>query len=787
MRRACALVLFWLTASNLGAQTLPGTQPLEMKGDLARHMLNGIDKYLSRQIPIVAKERERFWKPDYSSAAAYEKSVNANRERLKKILGVVDARVPVTMEYVATESQPALIAETDAYRLHAVRWPVLQGVYGEGLLLEPKGKTVASVVAIPDADQTPESIAGLTPGHVPDAEFARVLAEQGCRVLVPTLINREDKHSQSEQHKRFTNQTHREFIYRMAYQMGRHIIGYEVQKVLAAVDWFAKENPSPPTPLPEGARGKLPVGVFGYGEGGLIALYSAALDTRIQSTVVSGHFGPREEVHNEPIYRNVWSLLKQFGDGEVIRLIVPRGLQIEHAAFATGDPPAARQGRSGAAPGKYAIAPTKVVVSEIERVLSTLPKERDFPRKSVDFWWEIFARGKLGGLGAAYKGPSFERTYQEFLSQLGAELKKGAAPAGSKTRLKALDPDARQKRQFDQLVDFTQKLLPESKHRRQEFFWSKLDTSSLDKFKKSQEPLRDYFSKEIIGQLPEPNVPLNPRTRLLYDTPKWSGYEVVLDVYEDVISYGILLVPKGMKPGEKRPCIVCQHGLEGRPTDVCDPTKKTQYYNSFGAQLADLGFVVFAPQNPYIFKNDFRQVVRKANPLELTLYSFIVRQHQRILDWLKTLDFVDAGRIAYYGLSYGGKVAMRIPAILLDYCLSICSGDFNEWIWKNITLEWSNSYMFSGEYEMYEFDLGNTFNYAEMAALIAPRPFMVERGHADPVGLDEYVAFEFAKVRRFYAQLGIADRTEIEWFSGGHEINLRGTLAFLKKHLQFPK
>jgi hypothetical protein len=178
--------------------------------------------------------------------------------------------------------------------------------------------------------------------------------------------------------------------------------------------------------------------------------------------------------------------------------------------------------------------------------------------------------------------------------------------------------------------------------------------------------------------------------------------------------------------------------------------------------------------------------VRKANPLGLSLYSFIVAQHERIIDFLVTLDFVDPDRIAYYGLSYGGKVAMRIPSIVLRYCLSICSGDFNEWIWKNITLDWGSSYMFTPEYEMYEFDLGNTFNYAEMAALIAPRPFMVERGHSDGVGLDEYVAFEYAKVRRFYAQAGIADRTEIEWFTGGHVIQGQGTFAFLHKHLNWP-
>ena len=38
---------------------------------------------------------------------------------------------------------------------------------------------------------------------------------------------------------------------------------------------------------------------------------------------------------------------------------------------------------------------------------------------------------------------------------------------------------------------------------------------------------------------------------------------------------------------------------------------------------------------------------------------------------------------------------------------------------------------------MPEFDLGNTFNYGEMAGLIAPRPFMVERGHDDGVAPDE--------------------------------------------------
>jgi hypothetical protein len=130
---------------------------------------------------------------------------------------------------------------------------------------------------------------------------------------------------------------------------------------------------------------------------------------------------------------------------------------------------------------------------------------------------------------------------------------------------------------------------------------------------------------------------------------------------------------------------------------------------------------------------------------------------------------------------------MRIPPLVKNYCLSICSADFNEWVVKNASTHHTFSYVWSGEYEIFEFDLGNTFNYAEMAALIAPRPFMVERGHGDGVGVDEMVGFEWAKVYNLYdARLKIGDRAEIEWFDGPHTINEKGTYQFLHKHLKWP-
>ncbi|MFN5771087.1 MAG: hypothetical protein ACK44Z_17210, partial [Pirellulaceae bacterium] len=80
------------------------------------------------------------------------------------------------------------------------------------------------------------------------------------------------------------------------------------------------------------------------------------------------------------------------------------------------------------------------------------------------------------------------------------------------------------------------------------------------------------------------------------------------------------------------------------------------------------------------------------------------------------------------------------------------------------------------------------FNYAEMATLIAPRPFMVERGHFDGVAPDERVALEYAKVQHLYeAKLKLADQTEIEWFVGPHTINGKKTFDFLHRHLNWPQ
>jgi dienelactone hydrolase len=751
-----------VSAEAGAGESLPGTQSLTMEGDLAEQMVSGIDHFLTRETGASVARRASRWKRDFSSQAAYSRSGEPNRERLRTILGAADPRVAFSdLELTATVSGPAVVAEARTYKVLAVRWPVLAGVDGEGLLLVPNREPTGDVIALPDCDWTPEMLAGLAEGVPPEAQYARRLAESGCRVLAPMLIDRRDTYSGNPE-IRMTNQPHREFIYRAAFEMGRHLIGYEVQKVLAAVDWFERDR---------GSAGRK-VGVFGYGEGGLLALYSAALDERIDAAVVSGYFGPREELWREPIYRNVWGLLEEFGDAELATLIAPRALLVEHCPFPRVDgPPPPREGRSGAASGAIRTPSAEAVTAEAARAQRLAEGLQPEWRAPV----VLNTDGKPGGAACL----------AAFLQALGAGREPAPPEAAPQLLQAASDPEARFKRQFDQLVAHTQTLMREGDARRREF-WARADPSSPETWRESCRPYRDYLWDEVIGRFPASDGGPEggrPRTRLIYDEPKYRGYEAVLEVGPDVFAYGILLVPKEMGPGERRPVVVCQHGLEGRPQDVADAKVDSPYYHRFAARLAEEGFVTFSPQNPYIGMERFRTLQRKANPLKLSLFAVIVAQHQRALQWLAALPFVDPERMAFYGLSYGGKTAMRVPALLEDYCLSICSGDFNEWIWKNVSIDWKGSYMFTGEWEMPEWDLGNTFNYAEMSWLICPRPFMVERGHDDGCAPSEWVGYEFTKTRERYDRLGIGDRAEIEFFNGPHTIHGVGTFAFLRRHL----
>ncbi|MCX7422333.1 MAG: hypothetical protein NT013_22695 [Planctomycetia bacterium] len=801
-----AMLLCSLTTLHAADQVLSGTASLTIEKPLDEVMVAGFNRFCLRELAASRERRGDRWYRDISSAQAYSANVAGNRERFRAAIGAVDPRLTAApsiqhgFEFVSLLDRSSVVARNHLVTVHAVRWPVLEGVAAEGLLLVPENLR-AGVVALPDADWTPEMFCGVSDGLPESVQFVRRLAEAGCLVVIPALISRSDEFSGSP-HVSYTNQPHREFIYRQAFEVGRHVIGYEVQKVLAAIDLIEQyaqrqvrekngERGGVSPPVVSGHRDhrgadadSFPIGVAGVGEGALLALYSAAIDSRLQASLVCGYFQEREGIWQEPIYRNVWGLLTEFGDAELAGLIAPRRLVIEACrAVEVAGPPAVREGRrASAAPGRIVNNRLASVRAEFERaaaIYQSLGRKQEL----------VLAVSGADANGVA----GTEEALRAFAAGLEIEIELDAKPAAWQRDVSQIEQPqqalhaaaAREKRQFHELQVHVQGVLRRSAQVR-DAKWIRNPTSA-NEWERACQPLRDWVHDEMIGRLPPGKLPANARTRRVLETGEYVGYEVVLDVVDDVIASGILLLPKKLSAGEKRPLVVCQHGLEGTAMDTItrDP-KPFTYYKAFAEELVKRGFVVYSPQNPYRGGDRFRSLQRLSNPLKRSLFSYIIAQHEQTLDWLATLPQVDSTRMAFYGLSYGGKTAMRVPPLVDRYCLSICSGDFTDWPRTIASNEDRFSYLFTSEYEMPEWNLAHVASYAELAMLMAPRPFMVEAGHRDGGQPTELVAGEFGKVRRHYDQLKISDRTEIEFFDGPHTIHGQNTFDFLHRHLKWP-
>jgi len=735
---------------------------LDIEGDIASELVAGVDRFLLKELDKSIEKRIAFWpKPNVakdksSSESSYETATKHFRDELRMRLGMIDLPVPCESFLIQSVASAGVnesnwLAKNEQCSVFEVRWKVYEGVDATGLLIVPNRNIRFSAVVVPDAGQEPKQLCGFDESS---SSAALELAARGGVVVIPNVIsrNREPRNGRAIL-------TDQEFLYRSSFVLGRHVIGYQVQEIVSACEALQK------------TYGQLPNLVVGWGEGGCLALFAAAVDTRIHAACVSGHFGPREHMWSEPIHRNVHGLLNRFGDAQLAALIAPRSLVIDAVVGPIVDIPG-----EGGAPGTLTGPSTEQ--AELEWTLATKILEP----------WKLSSHIQLVKPASAdlakSSQPSLE-AIQRSLQSVGFEEQNGQTKYFPLLAWKSSKVSSGSDQRHETLSKwnrFQQAILERCATERDQF-WKHLETTSLEAFTETIKPYREYFREETIGDWEWKPIDLNPRTRLIHEEPNWLGYEVVLDVHDDVFAYGTLLLPRDGQPLKNRPCVVFQHGLEGRPSDTILGDHPA--YHDVSRQLVEQGYVVFAPQNLYLFQDRFRTLQRKSNPLGKTLFSTIVAQHRQIVRWLGQRDEVNSKKIAFYGLSYGGKSAMRIPALVPEYCLSICSADFNDWVWKNASTSSPYSYIWTNEYEIFEFGLGNHFNYAEMAALIAPRPFMVERGHFDGVAPDERVGLEFAKVNRLYsAKLGLVDRCQIEWFVGPHTVHGKGTFDFLRKHLR---
>jgi len=758
------------------------TQPLALNQPLDAEIRERLTRFCLQELTSSADRREQLWRNRLAEPPVVGQQLAEARARLRALLGTSEPRqtqqpTETEFEFLATPTQPSQVTRLGEIAVHAVRWPVWNQVWGEGLLVLPPDPK-AGVVALPDADVSPEQLLGWEPtAPVRDLRgFSRLLwdlASRGCAIVIPTLISRD---STWAGHPRvgFTNQSHREFLYRQAFVVGRHPLGWEVAQTQSALDLLSRLI----SPRPPASDGPAVLGVAGWGEGGRVALLTAAVDDRVRGTLVSGAFSARETLWQEPLDRNVWRLLTEFGDAELILLASPHPVVIEACQSPEWQPVSQPGQRLTAAPGRLQTPPLVAVTSEFARARTLCEVLPDTP---APIW---ISSGPEG-----HGPPGSEAARSAFFATLSLPQpqRPGVPWPVSQTPLppSALrSPMARQRRLCESLQAELQRLLVAS-HQVRDSLWRPTPASVAEWLPRRRQ-LVERVHNELIGRLELPTTPPAPRSRVVHETDRYLAQEVLLDVGPDLLAGGILLLPKSLRPGERRPVVVCQHGLEGLASDTFSREPNAfKYYRAFAESLVHRGYIVYSPQNPYRGEQSFRVLQRMLNPLGRSLFSVIIEQHRQTLEWLATLPWVDPQRMGFYGLSYGGKTAVRVPPFVERYALSICSGDFTDWVRTIAANDETFSYLFTPEYEVYEWNAAHLASHAELALLMAPRPFMVEEGHRDGGQPSEWVAGEFGKVRRFYDQLQLPERAELEFFDGPHQIQGVGTFRFLDRQLDW--
>ena len=247
-----------------------------------------------------------------------------------------------------------------------------------------------------------------------------------------------------------------------------------------------------------------------------------------------------------------------------------------------------------------------------------------------------------------------------------------------------------------------------------------------------------------------------------------------------------LLVPNGLKKGQRAPDVLCVHGhgpfgndsvvgrrdLEG----VAENIEKHNY--DYGLQFVRRGYVVVAPCMIPFGRRVDRKRYGRDDPCMVTfvrmqaLGKLPMTENLRDLRW--SIDFlqsrpeVKADRIGCAGLSYGGRMTMLVSAMDERIRVAAVSGALNL-----LQERLSKSYSCGSQIIPGLLKYGD---YSEIGSLIAPRPCVWETGSTDSLIVPKWDDVFRNRLKRAYKAFHAIDDLQFDRFEGGHVWS--GRLAF---------
>jgi len=293
----------------------------------------------------------------------------------------------------------------------------------------------------------------------------------------------------------------------------------------------------------------------------------------------------------------------------------------------------------------------------------------------------------------------------------------------------------------------------------------------------------------LLGPTPTP-VPLDLEVRGSTDCGSYTRHSIVFDSEPTMSVPAFLLVPNDRDaPG---PAVLAQHGHGPGKSEVCgldDPDSQAaiaEHNGDYGHRLAEAGYVVLAPDlrcfgeradwsPPEKYLCDLNVVhALAAGELPLTQNLWDLRC---ALDVLVEHPLVDPERIGMVGLSYGATMTLFLAAWDERIAAAVVSGYFNTWR-DSHSVPWNlcGSQVLPG--------MLDEITHADLGALVAPRPLLVETGADDLIFPIAGARRAMEDLRPVYEALGAGARLEHDVFAGGHQWHGTRALPFLDAYLK---
>ncbi|MEM2088133.1 MAG: alpha/beta hydrolase family protein [Thermoproteota archaeon] len=302
---------------------------------------------------------------------------------------------------------------------------------------------------------------------------------------------------------------------------------------------------------------------------------------------------------------------------------------------------------------------------------------------------------------------------------------------------------------------------------------------------------------ELIGLNFFESSELSPEKLDEQHYPSYTREKIVLrsDPYTLIPTY--ILVPEERKGCF--PAVIAMHGhgygkgelvgiwKDGRNrADSCS----RGYQKEFALELVKRGLLVAVPDQSGFGERRVRDDISLGSEQnsckQLSLWALMmgtttmgrrVWDAMRVIDYLSTRSDVDHSRLGMMGISGGGATTLFTSALDDRIKVTVVSGYLNTFRDSVLSIDHCIDNYVPG-----------ILRYCEMpdvAALIAPRPLLVESGSKDALFPVMSARHAYEQVRRVYTLLNAEDRIEADFFEGTHEISGRNAYDFIAKWFNF--